>query len=180
MSGDGTVFPHLPGLFPAALTMLTNAVLFTLLVPIFFFVANALRGHFHPIAMFLGTRMPLARVANDPVWVMDWVKLAAGRADAVVEGPALDDTADDPDLADDALPTVDPATLEGAKVVLHYMPTRAGDYALNLARLSALHVETVWATPKIPFMIPLFFGFLAAFLVGDLIYAGTLWGMGRL
>ncbi|MBW3583645.1 MAG: hypothetical protein KY455_11155, partial [Euryarchaeota archaeon] len=74
---------------------------------------------------------------------------------------------------------VDPATLEGARVRLRYMPTR-GDYALNLARLKALGVEEVWATPKIPFMIPLFLGFLTAFLVGDLILSGTLWFSGRL
>ena len=30
-------------------------------------------------------------------------------------------------------------------------------------------ISRVWVTPKIPFMIPLFFGFLAAFLIGDIL-----------
>ena len=69
------------------------------------------------------------------------------------------------------------ARLEGAKVRLVYMPTRAGDYALNLARLKAMGTDKVWATPKIPFMIPLFLGFVAAFLIGDVIMSATLWFM---
>lgn len=37
-------------------------------------------------------------------------------------------------------------------------------------RLAALGSEKVWVTPKIPFMIPLLLGFVAAFTVGDLLF----------
>jgi preflagellin peptidase FlaK len=39
-------------------------------------------------------------------------------------------------------------------------------------RVQALGEAKVWVTPKIPFMIPLLAGFLAAFFVGDLLFAG--------
>lgn len=180
VTSAGAVYPHLPAFLPLAVTMLTNAVVFTLAIPVAYFFLNLSRGHMHPAAMFLGTRMPLERVFTEPVWVMDWVKPAPGAADDVEEGPSLADTTEDPDLDDDGLPHVDRASLEGARVKLVYMPTRAGDYALNLARLRALDIKTVWATPKVPFMIPLALGFVTAFIVGDLITAVTLWAAGGL
>lgn len=175
VSASGAVYPHLPAFLPLPVTMLTNAVVFTLAVPVAFFFLNLARRDLHPAAMFLGTRMPLARVFTEPVWVMEWVRVP-GEA----KGTTLDETTEDPDLDDEGLPPVDLKSLEGADVKLVYMPTRAGDYALNLARLRALGVRTVWATPKVPFMIPLFLGFLSAFLVGDLITALTLWITGVL
>ena len=30
-------------------------------------------------------------------------------------------------------------------------------------------IKEIWVTPKIPFMIPLFFGFLCSFIIGDII-----------
>lgn len=175
--GGGSVYPHLAGWLPLALSMLMNAVVFTLAIPITFALYNLLTGRVHPIAMFLGTRVPFERVLERPVWVMDWVVPAEARTEEVV-GDVTDREEDEP-LDEEGLPIVDPDTLEGARVRLRYMPTR-GDYDLNLARLKALGVEEVWATPKIPFMIPLFLGFLTAFLVGDLILSGTLWFSGRL
>lgn len=39
------------------------------------------------------------------------------------------------------------------------------------ARVQALGDERVWVTPKIPFMVPLLAGFVAAFGLGDLLFA---------
>lgn len=178
--GAGVAWPHLIAFFPFAVTMLTNAVTFTLLVPLLYFVTNLFRGHVHPIAMWLGRRVPLERVFTEPVWVMEWVRPAPGAAEGVEEGPALADTTEDPDLDPDGLPHIDPATIEGADVRLHYVPTRAGDYALNLARLKALGIDEVWVTPKVPFMVPLFLGFLTAWIVGDLILSAVFWASGML
>lgn len=180
VAGDGTQWPHLFAFFPLAVTMLTNAVAFTLLVPLLYFVTNLFRGDLHPLAMWLGRRVPLERVFHEPVWVMEWVRPAPGAAAEVEEGPSLDETTEDPELDDEGLPQIDPATIEGARIRLHYMPTRAGDYALNLARLRALGVEEVWVTPKVPFMVPLFFGFLTAWLAGDLIMSAVFWVTGVL
>lgn len=177
-AGDGTLWPHLIAFLPVAVTMLTNAVAFTILIPFGYFLLNLLRGNLHPLAMWLGRRVPLEQVFTEPVWVMEWVRPAPGAADDVAEGPALAETSEDPDLDDDGLPRIDPETLIGATVRLHYMPTRAGDYALNVARLRALGIEEVWVTPKIPFMVPLFFGWLATWLVGDLILHAVFWASG--
>ncbi|HLE48181.1 MAG TPA: A24 family peptidase C-terminal domain-containing protein [Candidatus Thermoplasmatota archaeon] len=51
-------------------------------------------------------------------------------------------------------------------------PSRTSDedYVANLDRLRAAGVERVWVTPKIPFMLPLLFGFIAAFLLGDILF----------
>ncbi len=40
----------------------------------------------------------------------------------------------------------------------------------NLARLRAAGHDRVWVTPKVPFMIPLWAGFVAAYTVGDLVF----------
>lgn len=45
----------------------------------------------------------------------------------------------------------------------------AEDHRANLDRLSELGRTHVWTTPKIPFMVPLWSGFVLAFLAGDLL-----------
>lgn len=162
------IYPLLGAISPAAVTMFTNAVLITIAIPVFFLLVNVARGRFHPVAMFLGTRMPLERVAKEPVWVMEWVEPHPD-APEVEEGPNLQETHEDPDLSPAGLPVVDEQEVEGAHVRLRYFPTRAGDYARNLARLQKLGVEEVWVTPKVPFMVPLFLGWIAAWTVGDLL-----------
>lgn len=42
-------------------------------------------------------------------------------------------------------------------------------YEENVRRLRALGLRRVWTTPKIPFMVPLLLGFVAAFWYGDLL-----------
>ncbi len=164
----GDVYPHLGAITPAAVTMFTNAVLITIAIPVFYLLVNLARGRFHPVAMFLGTRMPLDRVADEPVWVMEWVE---PRAEAAVgeEGPNLQETSEDPDLSPQGLPEIEKDEVEGARVRLRYFPTRAGDYPRNLARLQALGVNEVWVTPKVPFMVPLFLGWITAWTAGDLL-----------
>lgn len=174
----GTVYPHLVTLTPAAVTMFTNAVVLTIAIPVFYLLVNLVRGRLHPLAMFLGTRMPLSKVATEPVWVMEWVE-PAPQVDSE-EGPSLMESSEDPDLTPEGLPEVAPEEIEGAKVAMKYFPTRAGDYARNLARLQKMGVEEVWVTPKVPFMVPLFFGWLVAWTAGDLIVSIVLYASGIL
>jgi len=44
------------------------------------------------------------------------------------------------------------------------------DYDANLERLEQAGEKRVWVTPKIPFMVPLLFGFLGTFFVGDILF----------
>lgn len=46
----------------------------------------------------------------------------------------------------------------------------AKQHEANLARLRAAGHERVWVTPKVPFMIPLWAGFVAAYTVGDIVF----------
>jgi archaeal preflagellin peptidase FlaK len=170
-------YPHFVAFTPTAVTMLTNAVLLTILVPVFFFLTNLLKGNIHPVAMFLGTRVPLKRAQEDPVWVMQWVELPASEGDV---GPSLEETSEDPSLVDDELPDVPAEEVAGGRLRFVYFPTRAPGYARNIARLKAMGVRDVWVTPKVPFMVPLFLGFITAWLFGDLIMTGVLWATGRL
>jgi preflagellin peptidase FlaK len=51
-------------------------------------------------------------------------------------------------------------------------PSRTSDeeYDANIQRLRAAGIRRVWVTPKIPFMIPLLLGYVAAFLLGDVLF----------
>ncbi len=53
--------------------------------------------------------------------------------------------------------------------VLVLFPKRGVDPSNDIARLRARGIERAWVTPQTPFMIPLFLGFLVAFLVGNLL-----------
>lgn len=51
-------------------------------------------------------------------------------------------------------------------------PSRLGDeeYRENVGRLREKGRSRVWVTPKIPFMLPLLGGYMAAFLLGDVLF----------
>jgi preflagellin peptidase FlaK len=53
------------------------------------------------------------------------------------------------------------------------MASRMSDEEIEqtFERVQALGDEKVWVSPKVPFMVPLLLGFVAAFLVGDLLLA---------
>ena len=50
-----------------------------------------------------------------------------------------------------------------------YMPK---DFNVNreLNEFEKNKIYEIWVTPKIPFMIPLFVGFICAFFLGDILY----------
>jgi preflagellin peptidase FlaK len=53
--------------------------------------------------------------------------------------------------------------------VLVLFPRRGGNPAEDLERLRAAGIDRAWATPQVPFMVPLFGGFLLAFFVGNVL-----------
>jgi preflagellin peptidase FlaK len=54
-----------------------------------------------------------------------------------------------------------------------YLPSRGPTFTRSsLETLEEQGVESIWVTPKIPYMVPLAVGFLLAFTVGDVLYAG--------
>ena len=59
--------------------------------------------------------------------------------------------------------------IEEGRRVRQLFPRRDVEITQEAEALRAAGVTRVWATPKVPFMIPLAVGFLAAFLLGDLI-----------
>jgi preflagellin peptidase FlaK len=66
---------------------------------------------------------------------------------------------------------------EDGEHVLVLYPKRGPPLTEDLARLRAAGVDRVWVTPQTPFMVPLFGGFILAFVVGNLLI-GIL-GLGR-
>ena len=53
--------------------------------------------------------------------------------------------------------------------VLVLFPKRGTDPAAQVARLQARGIRRAWVTPQIPFMVPLFVGFVLAFVMGNLL-----------
>ena len=58
--------------------------------------------------------------------------------------------------------------IKDGKRKLMYMPKNF-DVDEELAEFEKLGIKEIWVTPKIPFMIPLLAGFLAAFFLGDIL-----------
>jgi len=58
--------------------------------------------------------------------------------------------------------------IKDGKRKLVYMPKNF-DVDEELAEFEKLGIKEIWVTPKIPFMIPLLTGFLAAFILGDIL-----------
>ena len=50
-----------------------------------------------------------------------------------------------------------------------YMPKNF-DIENELKEFEKLDIHEIWVTPKIPFMIPLLAGFIAAFIIGDILF----------
>jgi len=58
--------------------------------------------------------------------------------------------------------------IKDGKRKLLYMPKNF-DVDKELAEFEKFGIKEIWVTPKIPFMIPLLAGFLAAFFLGDIL-----------
>ena len=66
---------------------------------------------------------------------------------------------------------VDHVTVEGKRRQLLFPSAMSDeDYDANLDRLEKAGEKRVWVTPKIPFMVPLLFGFIGTFFVGDVLF----------
>jgi preflagellin peptidase FlaK len=61
--------------------------------------------------------------------------------------------------------------VEDGEAVLVLFPRRGDDMAMEIERLRRLGRRRVWITPKLPFLVPFAFGFVLAFLVGNLLFA---------
>ena len=58
---------------------------------------------------------------------------------------------------------------DGGEHVLVLFPKRRTDPTGQVARLQARGIKRAWVTPQIPFMVPLFVGFVLAFVMGNLL-----------
>ncbi|MFQ5884990.1 MAG: A24 family peptidase C-terminal domain-containing protein [Thermoplasmata archaeon] len=59
--------------------------------------------------------------------------------------------------------------VEEGKLRVVLLPRRGGDQKREVRVLLEMGRDKAWATPQLPFMVPMFFGFLISFLVGNLI-----------
>jgi preflagellin peptidase FlaK len=70
--------------------------------------------------------------------------------------------------------------VEDGEVVTYLFPKKGidkKDLKKDIRALRKAGLKRVWVTPKIPFMVPMFFGYLLSFLVGNLIFGLVAWGM---
>lgn len=128
----GSDLPLWGSLLPGVLVVFANSLLAFVALPFFFFLGNALLGHFRLPAMFLGYPMPIDRVRKSFVWLAERVD-DEGHFRQLIWGSRL--TRDEQEE--------------------------------QLGRLANAGRKRVWVTPKIPYMVPLLAGFVAAFTLGD-------------
>jgi len=125
-----------PEVLPFPITLLMNAMLLFLVIPVAIAIYNVSRGDAGFPEMFFGYRMDIGDVEKKHVWPME----------KVVNGQAV--------------------------MVLFPSRSSAGE---NLRSLEAAGAGRIWVAPKVPFMVPLLMGFMAAFTIGDLMIAYVAW-----
>jgi preflagellin peptidase FlaK len=104
-----------------------------------------------------------------PAWFAVW---NVSRGDVAVPAMFLGTRMDLDRAASRPVWIMDQSTPEGAVRRVLFPSRRSKDEnAQNVARLRAHGVARVWVTPKVPFMLPLLLGFVAAFTLGDLIFS---------
>jgi preflagellin peptidase FlaK len=123
--------------WPLAVSVMSNALLLFLVVPLGFLVWNLAHGDVRLPHAVLGVRREAKRVRQGHVWPMEVFDAEGKRR-------------------------------------TRFFPSRMSQAEVDelFDRLHALGRERVWVTPKVPFMLPLLAGFVAAFFVGDLMLNG--------
>ncbi len=58
-------------------------------------------------------------------------------------------------------------TVRDGEIVLLLFPKRDADVKKELEDLKTMGLEDVWVTPKLPFIVPMFLGFVFSFIVGN-------------
>ncbi|TQQ83818.1 A24 family peptidase [Halonotius terrestris] len=200
-----------------SLTILTNAVLLAVVVPVALGVRNAAGGRVEPLAMFLARPVridslpdrhgrlfeTLDGITTDGLdldvlrMYLRWrgLPLAALRADpdAARDPASIDDTGDPTDgrsdVADDlswddasatpnsgnVTPTDDVADPWGAEEFFDSVEgstygTDPEQLRAGLELLARTDSETIWVSPGLPFVVPMFAGLVVAFIYGDLLF----------
>ena len=130
-----------PDLWPFPLTVLTNALVLSLLIPIAFFIYNTARKDFHFPLSFLGYKMEIDNIGEKFVWPLEKAK--------------------------------------NGKIVKVFFPKKDENIKEQIQMLKSSGAKRIWVTSKIPFMLPLFAGFIASFLIGDIMFriVRVIWGI---
>lgn len=120
-------------LFPFSFTVLINAAIVMALVPVVFFVKNAVRGDIRFPQMFLGYRTGVEDVRRKQVWLME--------------------------------------RMESDSHVVFARPRRDEDLEKELTALAGSGHQRIWITPKLPFIVPMFFSLFLSAAFGNLLLA---------
>ncbi len=127
--------------WPFSLTVLTNALILSLAIPIAFFIYNTSRKDFHFPLSFLGYKMDIDDIRKKFVWPLE--------------------------------------TIKNEKIMKVFLPKKNENVENELRKLKEAGAKRIWVTSKIPFMLPLFAGFIASFTVGDIMFriVEMIWGI---
>lgn len=69
--------------------------------------------------------------------------------------------------------------VKNGKIVKVFFPKKDENVEEDVRKLKEMGAKRIWATLKIPFMLPLFAGFIASFLIGDIMFriVRIIWGI---
>ena len=137
------------------LSVLTNTVLITILVPLFIFTYNLCKRNIAPIStMFLGVPVPSKSLQDTYGIIMERFEMQ----DDIIQREFI-----------------------GFPAALHHMITGEGRvYTKDLRENPKAYkkqlelynqVDTIWISYALPYLIPITIGFIVTFICGDLIYA---------
>ncbi len=147
-------------------------VVLTISVIVFAFMPLALAGFnlFRKdigYPMFFGYKLPVDEIAGKHVWLMERPVMKTGESDRVAELKVMTFVGETGGITDWLQETI---RYDGARIEVFPKKSSAGTLEYELAALKRMGKDRVWVTPKIPFMVAVLFGYVLAFLLGNMLF----------
>ena len=154
--------------FPFALTMLMNAAIISIFLPLSLAVYNLSKGSIHHKAMFLGYRVPLDEADRKKEWLMQKVRggelvirYMPEREEHYGESDDDDDESEDDD-SDNKDDTHDNDDADEDKL-------EEEQFKKDIEALRGYGLDKVWVSPKLPFIVFMTAGLVISLVVGNLL-----------
>lgn len=117
--------------------------------------------------MFFGYKLPLDEIPGKHIWLMERPVMKNGELDRLAGLKIVTFVGEAGGISDWLQGSI---RYDGIRIEVFPKKSSAGKLNDELAALERMGKERVWVTPKIPFMVAVLFGYVLAFLFGNVLF----------